>query len=71
MDYKEKISWLQTFAADLSIEFALGILVGLQTLIETGDLSQAAFTAVLMATATATLRTGIKSLIAYIKTFKK
>jgi len=65
--YSENISWLYTFASDLAMELTLGILIGLQTLLETGDLTQASLIALGSALGTATLRSAIKKLISFIK----
>jgi len=65
--YSENISWLYTFGSDLAMEFTLGILIGLQTLLETGDLTQASLIALGCALGTATLRSAIKKLISFIK----
>ena len=68
---QELKSWTLTLAAELAMEFLLGLLVGFQQLLETGDLSQAALTALLVGVCTATIRTAIKKLIEYIKKLKE
>lgn len=64
-DTQSVISWARTFVADIIIEFMLGILLGFQELLRTGDFSQAALVGLLSAVLTATTRTALKK-VTYI-----
>jgi hypothetical protein len=66
----EKLSWMLTFVSDLSIEFTIALMSGALVLLENGDISQAAVVTLMTATATATLRTGLKKALAYLKTLQ-
>lgn len=64
--YYELKSWSKTVVADLITEFALGMLTGIQTLLATGDFSKASIVAIGSAVLTATVRSGLKKLLAFL-----
>lgn len=67
----EVLSWARTFVADVIIEFMLGLLLGLQELLRTGDFSQAALIALGSAALTATTRSALKKLTAVAQKTKE
>lgn len=63
-------SWWKTVAADLITELAVGLLTGLQTLLASGDITQASIVAMASAVLTATVRSGLKKLLEYMESNK-